>query len=177
MDQNWLQTTLERFRNEEGPVRKFLKEVSLFADAFANQEFEKTDQLVRKEIGNALTSFKEHFRKLEETFVQKAQIQNVGKTNPATTLLDKIINKVNSAGYGLSGLGQGIKANQSELESVLKHDFDILSKLGEIEKDLVESLPNKFSENPEAAIEYISTVFRDFEKQFEDRNNVFTKSK
>ncbi|MCZ8341458.1 MAG: hypothetical protein O9301_00350 [Leptospira sp.] len=177
MDSNWLQSTLDRFRNEEGPVRKFLKEVSIFADAFSNQEFEKTDQLVRKEIGNVLSSFKEHFNKLESNFIQKAQIQNIGKTNMATNLLDTIINKVNSSGYGLNGLGAGFKATKEELESVLKHDFDILSKLGEIQKTLEEQLPSKFSENPDAAIEYINSIFKEFEKQFEERNSVFSKSK
>lgn len=86
MDQTWLKATLERFKNEQDPIRKFLKETKLFEEALANQEYEKTDLLIRKELGGILSSFKESFRKLEEGFVQKAQIQNIGKTNSATTL-------------------------------------------------------------------------------------------
>ncbi|MDF3821192.1 hypothetical protein P3G55_14890 [Leptospira sp. 96542] len=177
MDQTWLQTTLERFRNEEGPVRKFLKETAIFAEAFANQEFEKTDLLVRKEIGKILTSFKEHFRKLEESFVQKAQIQNIGKTNPATTVLDRIIMKVNSAGYGLNGLGVGFKATQTELETVLKHDFGMIENLSGIEKELLTNVPQNFSENPEQTIQSVNKLLSDFETQFEARNQIFTKTK
>ncbi|EMY62537.1 LIMLP_15305 family protein [Leptospira terpstrae] len=175
MDQTWLKTTLERFKNEQDPIRKFLKETKLFEEALANQEFEKTDLLIRKELGGILNSFKESFRKLEEGFVQKAQIQNIGKTNPATTLLDRIIMKVNSAGYGLNGLGTGVKATQEEMENLLNHDFGMLTKVGDLQKEILETLPTSFATNPEVAIEFINKLFLDFETQFEARNSIFLK--
>lgn len=175
MDQTWLKTTLERFKNEQDPIRKFLKETKLFEEALANQEYEKTDLLIRKELGGILNSFKESFRKLEEGFVQKAQIQNIGKTNSATTLLDRIIMKVNSAGYGLNGLGTGVKATQEEMEKLLNHDFGMLTKVGELQKEILETLPTSFASNPEAAIESINKLFLDFETQFESRNSIFLK--
>ncbi|TGN20437.1 LIMLP_15305 family protein [Leptospira idonii] len=175
MDQNWLQSTLDRFRSEEGPVRKFLKETSLFAEAFANQEFDKTDQLVRKEITDRLSSFKEALHKLEEGFVAKAQIQNIGKSTPAVNSLDKILMKISSAGYGLSGLGTGFKASAEELESLLKHDFGILEKLGQLELDVTQKLSTWFAENPEAAIQNVIASLETIEKEFDSRNNIFLK--
>ncbi|TGL24230.1 hypothetical protein EHQ46_03680 [Leptospira yanagawae] len=176
MDQTWLKTTLERFKNEQDPVRKFLKETKLFEEALANQEFEKTDLLIRKELGGILTTFKESFRKLEEGFVQKAQIQNIGKTNPATTLLDRIIMKVTSAGYGLNGLGTGVKATSEEIEKVLNHDFSMLEKVGTLQKEILETLPTSFANSPEAAIEAVNKLLLDFETQFEARNSIFLKT-
>ncbi len=175
MDQSWLTSTLERFKAEEGPVRKFLKESSLFAEAFANQEFDKTDALVRKEIVGRLSPFKEALRKLEEGFVAKAQIQNIGKTNPALTALDRITMKISSAGYGLNGLGTGFKATTAELETLLKHDFGILEKLGQLELDITQKLNTWFSENPESAIQNVITSLENIEKEFEARNNIFLK--
>ncbi|MCW7469306.1 LIMLP_15305 family protein [Leptospira kanakyensis] len=175
MDQTWLKTTLERFKNEQDPIRKFLKETKLFEEALANQEFEKTDLLVRKELGALLSTFKESFRKLEEGFVAKAQIQNIGKTNPATTLLDRIIMKVSSAGYGMNGLGTGVKATSAEIEKLLNHDFSMLEKAGVLQKEILETLPTAFATNPEAAIESTNKLLLDFETQFESRNSIFLK--
>ncbi|TGN11083.1 LIMLP_15305 family protein [Leptospira ilyithenensis] len=175
MDQAWLQSTLERFQSEEGPVRKFLKETSLFAEAFANQEFDKTNELVRKEITGKLSSFKESFRKLEEAFVVKAQIQNIGKTTPALNTLERVLMKISSAGFGLNGLGSGFKATTAELESLLKHDFGILEKLGQLELDVTQKLSTWFSENPESAIQNVVTSIEGIEKEFEARNNIFLK--
>jgi hypothetical protein len=175
MDQAWLTSTLERFKSEEGPVRKFLKESSLFAEAFANQEFDKTDALVRKEIVGRLAPFKEALRKLEESFVAKAQIQNIGKTNPAVNALERIMMKISSAGYGLNGLGAGFKATTAELETLLKHDFGILEKLGLLELDISQKLNTWFSENPESAVQNVITSLENIEKEFEARNNIFIK--
>lgn len=175
MDQAWLKKTLERFQNEQDPVRKFLKETKLFEEALAGQEFEKTDFLIRKELGGILSSFKESFRKLEETFVQKAQIQNIGKTNSATTLLDRIIMKVTSAGYGLNGLGTGVKATSEEIEKVLNHDFSMLEAVGILQKEILETLPANFANNPEAAIDSVNKLLLDFETKFEARNAIFLK--
>ncbi|MCW7457321.1 hypothetical protein ND856_03850 [Leptospira bandrabouensis] len=175
MDQTWLKTTLERFKNEQDPIRKFLKETKLFEEALANQEYKKTDLLIRKELGGILTSFKESFRKLEEGFVAKAQIQNIGKTNPATTLLDRIIMKVGSAGYGLNGLGAGVKATAEEMEKLLNHDFSMLEKVGNLQKEILDTLPGAFVTNPEAAIESFNKSLLDFETQFESRNSIFLK--
>ncbi len=175
MDEAWLNSTLERFRSEEGPVRKFLKEASLFADAFANGEFDKTDALVRKEIVARLEPFKEALRKLEETFVAKAQIQNIGKTTPASNALDRIIMKISSAGYGLNGLGTGFKATTAELETLLKHDFGILEKLGLLEIDISQKLNTWFAENPESAIQNVIKSLETIEKEFESRDNIFLK--
>jgi hypothetical protein len=175
MDQAWLTSTLERFKSEEGPVRKFLKESSIFAEAFANQEFDKTDALVRKEIVGRLSPFKEALRKLEETFVAKAQIQNIGKTSPAVNALDRIIMKISSAGYGLNGLGAGFKATTAELESLLKHDFGILDKLGLLEIEISQKLNTWFAENPESAVQNVITSLETIEKEFDARNNIFLK--
>jgi len=175
MDQAWLTSTLERFKSEEGPVRKFLKESALFAEAFANQEFDKTDALVRKEIVGRLAPFKEALRKLEEGFVAKAQIQNIGKTNPALNALERIMMKISSAGYGLNGLGTGFKATTAELETLLKHDFGILEKLGLLELDISQKLNTWFAENPETAVQNVITSLENIEKEFEARNNIFLK--
>lgn len=175
MDQAWLQSTLERFKSEEGPVRKFLKETSLFAEAFANQEFDKTNELVRKEIVGKLSSFKESFRKLEEVFVTKAQIQNIGKTTPAVNTLERALMKISSASFGSNGLGAGFKATTAELESLLKYDFGILEKLGQLELDVTQKLSIWFSENPESAIQNVVASIEGIEKEFEARNNIFLK--
>lgn len=175
MDQNWLNATLERFRSEEGPVRKFLKEASLFAEAFANQEFDKTDALVRQEIAKKLTPLKDSLLKLEEGFVAKAQIQNIGKTNPALQSLERVINKITAAGYGLNGLGTGFKASAEEIEKLLNHDFGILEKLSSLELEITQKLNTWFAENPESAISNVVASIEKIEKEFEERKNIFLK--
>ena len=75
----------------------------------------------------------------------------------------------------MNGLGAGFKATTAELETLLKHDFGILEKLGLLELDISQKLNTWFSENPESAVQNVITSLENIEKEFEARNNIFIK--
>ena len=176
---NSVKDLIARYKSERGIIKAFMERLPLYNQALGNHQYESADLAIRKEISIKISALKEPLRKIEEGLVKKNLINLIGKTEPAMSLLEKVSFEINSASYGLSGLGSSVKPSPMELESLTEYDFSLLKAVEDLDRKINEFKDSTASSPESGVLEMkISEICNEIEtldKAFKERKNVFLK--
>ncbi|MCH1911429.1 hypothetical protein L9Z41_02130 [Leptospira noguchii] len=134
--QSPVQNLISRYKSERGKIRSFMEKLPLYSNALKDHEFQNADSMLRKELASKVSYLKESIRRLEETFVLERRMELIGSGEIAVVLIDKLAHTIQSAGYGLNGLGTGLKATREELEKLAEFDFSLFKEVEEVESKI-----------------------------------------
>ncbi|EMO29054.1 LIMLP_15305 family protein [Leptospira noguchii] len=134
--QSPVQNLISRYKSERGKIRSFMEKLPLYSNALKDHEFQNADSMLRKELASKVSYLKESIRRLEETFVLERKMELIGSGEIAVVLIDKLAHTIQSAGYGLNGLGTGLKATREELEKLAEFDFSLFKEVEEVESKI-----------------------------------------
>ncbi|EPE83289.1 hypothetical protein LEP1GSC021_3566 [Leptospira noguchii str. 1993005606] len=134
--QSPVQNLISRYKSERGKIRSFMEKLPLYSNALKDYEFQNADSMLRKELASKVSYLKESIRRLEETFVLERKMELIGSGEIAVVLIDKLAHTIQSAGYGLNGLGTGLKATREELEKLAEFDFSLFKEVEEVESKI-----------------------------------------
>ncbi|UOG41139.1 LIMLP_15305 family protein [Leptospira noguchii] len=134
--QSPVQNLISRYKSERGKIRSFMEKLPLYSNALKDHEFQNADSMLRKELASKVSYLKESIRRLEETFVLERKMELIGSGEIAVVLIDKLAHTIQSAGYGLNGLGTGLKATRDELEKLAEFDFSLFKEVEEVESKI-----------------------------------------
>ncbi|MBE7410509.1 MAG: hypothetical protein L6Q54_09845 [Leptospiraceae bacterium] len=168
-----------RYKAERGVIKSFFAKIPLYSQALENFQYDNADLTIRKEISTKLQSYKNPIRDIEAQFVRKNLLNLIGKTDSLSSLLDRVAISVNSASYGLSGAGTGLKPTQEELEKLAQFDYTVLKSVNDLEDKINEYSSNVSQMTNETDITYqTSLIIKEIEaidKLFKERKNIFIK--
>ncbi|RHX81991.1 hypothetical protein DLM76_07845 [Leptospira yasudae] len=131
-----VKTLISRYHTERGKIRSFMEKLPLYSSALKDHEFQNADSLLRKELASKISRLKEPVRRMEEAFVSARKMDLIGSSEIAVLLIDKLVNTIQSAGYGATGLGTGFKATSEELEKLAEFDFSLFKEVEGIESKI-----------------------------------------
>ncbi|AOP35848.1 hypothetical protein A0128_02245 [Leptospira tipperaryensis] len=177
LSQSPVKALIDRYKSEKGKVRSFMEKLPLYASGLKGTEFQNADSLLRKELASKISHLKEPMRRLEEAFVSTKKMDLIGSSEIAVVLIDKLTNAIQSAGYGLTGLGSGLKATQEELEKLAEFDFSLFKEV-----EGIESKVQALKVTAESSVEEVRNLVSDIrvaldglENAFRSRKDLFTK--
>ncbi|XDD51875.1 hypothetical protein AB3N59_01975 [Leptospira sp. WS92.C1] len=177
LSQSPVKTLIDRYRSEKGKIRKFMEKLPLYSSGLRGIEFQNTDSLLRKELASQISLLKEPLRRLEEMFISARKMELIGSSEIAVVLIDKLTQAIQSAGYGLNGLGSGLKGTSEELEKLAEFDFSLFREVEAIESK-VKSLKvtaDSTTEEVRALVSEIRSALDGLENAFRSRKELFTK--
>ncbi|APH40462.1 Uncharacterized protein A9P81_0518 [Leptospira interrogans serovar Copenhageni/Icterohaemorrhagiae] len=175
--QSPVQNLISRYRSERGKIRSFMEKLPLYSNALKDHEFQNADSMFRKELASRISYLKESIRRLEETFVLERRMELIGSGEIAVVLIDKLIHTIQSAGYGLNGLGTGLKATREELEKLAEFDFSLFQEVEGVESKIQILGINSNSSIQEVRdkIGEIRSSLDELENAFRSRKELFLK--
>ncbi len=170
---------IERYKAERGVIKAFMEKIPLYSQALSNFQYDNADAYIRKEISGKLSSYKNPVRNVEAEFVRKNLLNLIGKTDSLSNLLDRVSISVNSASYGLSGAGSGVKPSGEELERLAQYDYTVLKAVIDLENKINEFASSAIQISSEGELvtktSEVAKEVEAIEKLFKDRKNVFVK--
>lgn len=154
-----------------------MEKLPLYSNALKDHEFQNADSMFRKELASRISYLKESIRRLEETFVLERRMELIGSGEIAVVLIDKLIHTIQSAGYGLNGLGTGLKATREELEKLAEFDFSLFQEVEGVESKIQILGINSNSSIQEVRdkIGEIRSSLDELENAFRSRKELFLK--
>lgn len=174
--QNMASSIVDRYRSDQNIVKRLMGMLPLYSQSLGKAEYEMADNLLRKEIADKLAGYKEHLRRAEEVFVKKNLLAQIGKTEPAASLIDRLALSIRSASYGLSGMGSGFKPGEQELQSLTNLDGALLQAAVDMEARFLEiaAAASEKPEEVEAKVSAIVTELMQYDRSFQARKSIFT---
>ncbi|MDV6234372.1 hypothetical protein CH379_001850 [Leptospira ellisii] len=177
LSQSPVKTLIDRYRSEKGKIRAFMEKLPLYSSGLRGSEFQNTDSLLRKELASKVALLKEPLRRLEEGFVSAKKMDLIGSSEIAVVLIDKLTQAIQAAGYGLNGLGSGLKGTPDELERLAEFDFSLFREVDGIEEKI-----RSLKIGAESSVEEIRNLVGEvrsaldgLENAFRSRKDLFTK--
>jgi len=179
IDTDPVNSLIGRYKSERGVIKAFMEKIPLYSQALGNFQYDNADAYIRKEISTKLLSYKNPVRDVEAQFVRKNLLNLIGKTDSLSGLLDKVALSVNSASYGLSGAGSGVKPSPDELERLAQFDYTVLKAVNDLEGKINEFSASAGQLTSDAELvtktSEISKEVEAIDKLFKERKNVFVK--
>ncbi len=177
LSQTPVKTLIARYRSERGKIRSFMEKLPLYSSALKDHEFQNADSMLRRELVSKISHLKEPVRRLEEAFVSARKLELIGSSEIAVLLIDKLINTIQSVGYGLNGLGTGFKATTEELEKLAEFDLSLFKEVEEIETKI-----QALKVTADSSVQEVRNVIGDIrfaldglENAFRSRKELFSK--
>lgn len=132
---------LEKVREEMGLLERIISYVPGYRGYKEKELRRESDRLVRLEIVNRLRMAKDIIRRslANPIMVQKVSSEDAWRFDMLMSRLDRVIQRIDRAVAGYSGMFDAAKVREDKLDMVIQHDLSLIEK-AEAVKAIAESL-------------------------------------
>ncbi len=159
------------------PFKKLAAKIPGFGGYVERQTRRDADKLVRDTVARRFTELLTRTSNLQKDLISAGKIQFVDDVEQAALQMRTLIDKLNTAPRGYSGLFDAVKVNEKELEQLYNFDlafFDTADQMGRA-LDTVEASLGDDAALP-AAIRNITTLARQAVETYNRRSEALTGS-
>lgn len=161
-------------KGNENFLDKLMRKIPGF-EGYKNREQSRTaDQIQRKFMAQTLTEHKGRLMSIGQEMLRSGNMSLLSEVDRVSKVIDKLIEKIEHAAYGYSGLFDAVKIDEAQLDTLYEYDMGMINDIafvGESLEGLEYSLDVEGS-NPKARLRDVEKAVKGLDAKVANRKKV-----
>jgi len=164
----------EKIKGGENFLEKLMRKIPGF-EGYKNREQSRTaDQIQRKFMANELTQQKGRLGEVGQEMIRSGNIALIAEVDRVTKIIDKVIDRIEHATYGYSGLFDAVRIGEMELDTIYEYDMEMVNNISSIGEaiDALEYSIDDEEANPKKKLKDVEKAVKTLDKKVMDRKKI-----
>jgi hypothetical protein len=135
----------------------------------------ESDRLIRNHLYLKLTAAKTDLRAIFQKITDKRYFDSMTDMDRLTAKMDRVVEKVNHASYGYTGLFDAVKVKEDALDRMIQFDTQLIDGVNTVSAEIAAlktELASGETKNLKTHIQTVTDKLESFEATFDSRDEV-----
>jgi soluble cytochrome b562 len=165
----------EKVRKERSLLERIMGYIPGYRGYKEKELRRESDRLVRMETVNRLKTAKTTFRRsfANPMLVQKLSGEDTYRFEALTSRFDRVTQRIDRAVAGYAGMFDAIKVKEDKLDTVIKHDLDLIEKAESIKADVEKAVSiEPATDDWRTAMDTLISKIEELDKLVDERSSL-----
>jgi len=164
----------EKIKGGEGTLEKLMRKIPGF-EGYKNREQARTaGQIQRKFMAKSLAEHKGKMLEVGQEMLRSGNISLISEVDRVTKIVDKVVDKIEHATYGYSGLFDAVRIGEMELDTLYEYDLGMINNIASIGEaaGALEASLDMDEGNPKRRLKDLEKAVKELDKKVSDRKKI-----
>ena len=166
-----LENLKKRISESRDLVDRIITKMPGYSGYVEKGEMNEADRVVRGFIAERFLQYKRIVEAVTREYSGQGNMTLLVDLDSLNSVLEKLYKKCAYADYGKTGAMSHVTVSQADSDKILEFDWRMIAKADELEPEMVK-FEGAAPEELEAEIKRVRKLLDEFEKSFDQRNNV-----
>lgn len=164
----------DKIKGGENFLEKLMRKIPGFEGYKNREQSRSADQIQRKFMAQQLTGEKGRLLEVGQEMMRAGNISLIAEVDRVTKIVDKVVDRIEHAAYGYSGMFDSIRIGEMELDTLYEYDLGMLNNIASITEsiDAIESSLDMEDGNPKARLKDVERAVKELDKKIDDRKKM-----
>ena len=164
----------DKIKGGENFLEKLMRKIPGFEGYKNREQSRSADQIQRKFMAQQLTEEKGRLGEAAQEMMNSGNISLLADVDRVTKIMDKVIDKIEHATYGYSGLFDSVRIGEMELDTLYEYDLGMVNNISSISEaiDALEASFDMEEGNPKRRLKDIEKAVKTLDKKVTDRKKM-----